>query len=399
MSSEQDEILALTERLRAQDDVIVTMRREMAEMIKVHNETRAKELADSSTRQTPGLQGTRNSGITFTLGVPGIDLLGAETQVGDPLEASVFLRLTQCYNERAQAINSTKLSAIISFVYEKERELVLVDLIVLTVEAGNITAKNPQGYGCWLIQVYDKLKGLFTVVEQKVLFPRTVCLTCSQLGEVSVMRVGRIELLRIMLVDKPGIWYSSFLGLDLEEVDREGNHNYTIRRAQGKQLMANLLIPIRNNSVVASSTEMGSSSSSSTSISRVMFQDLVMTMTEKQHGKLSVASLVNACSRGNMLGAIPTVGTKVIDLCCSFTYAQMTALIAFEIPSIQYFKPCDRETMLECSVNKTRVAVPQRVVSTVEAMVYMQRAGLVVSRLFGLHERIYKKWQEAAGKM
>jgi hypothetical protein len=77
----------------------------------------------------------------------------------------------------------------------------------------------------------------------------------------------------------------------------------------------------------------------------------------------------------------------------------MKSLIEFDIPSIQFFKPCDRETMLVLALDKTKNAAAARSVTTMEAVVCMQRAGLVLERFFGLNERIAQKWQDVARKM
>lgn len=70
------------------------------------------------------------------------------------------------------------------------------------------------------------------------------------MGEVSVMKVGRLTQMQAMLHDRPGIWHEEVAGLDLDENDREGNQDFSIRSFQGKRVLASLVVPPINSSTM-----------------------------------------------------------------------------------------------------------------------------------------------------
>ena len=319
---------------------------------------------------------------------------------GGQISAANFLMFTRAYKDLNLLQESTPLSVVTGRVQTQSREAVLVGCIVMTVEANKIQPNvNNVGYGLWRIQSFNQLSGLFTLVEQKVLVIRSVTLTLMNLRECSVLKLHRVGAYVRGLAGEPGVLDEFGLrGLDLESIDIQTQDQvYAMRESDGAQtLVAQIVVSSESKRGTSSSSSGDASTDVTSKVAAVLFDPSIMAVTKKQLGMYTAADVVSILLYGSKLTPSPAIGTVVSDLACHLDYERMLALLYFDFGDVRCYAQCSKQQLQDYLMDKKVVYAFDVMLNTMEAAVCFKRLGLILGRLFGLHERILRSWDSCA---
>ena len=322
---------------------------------------------------------------------------------GGELPANEFLSTAKMYAEKATPDEATLLEAVASHLMKANKCALLVYLMVLSQDPARITSTNPNGFTLWMIEHYDSTLAQFRLKEQLALDGKIVHLSVHQLRETAVLTTYRLRVLsteRKKMVARDGTLQPftdvpRLRGLQVEHVTKEGRLLYSIRSCR-KDNASIAQFTVKNVNQPSKSSSSSSSSGTSSTIAAVAFSPDIMKITEKQHGKLTVSSLVQACRQGPCCGGPSTPGGDVMDYSCNLTHGQMTQFLGFQIPDVRYFTSCSNEAMAVASLDKARVPAVLRLMGTAEVVACLKCVVELLSRWFGFNERILRNIQVVA---
>lgn len=312
---------------------------------------------------------------------------GLQTNDDQTLFAENFLLLARNYTKIALPRNITGISCVADSIVKDSRQLLLLNVIIMTFNDKNIT-QNHDGYSAWLISEYDIVTGTYLLIEQKVEQPRKTQVTLCQLRECAAIRTTRLDAVRLGLETCPGVFtcVNDWCGIDLEYIDSQTDEPvHVVRRAFGP---GNMIGEIR--AVVTTKRKARAlSGDEDEEISRVaapaMYSKEIMAITKEQHSRLTVAQVVIIAHSGSRL--LPESNEDVAVLCCSMSQTEVKQLLTLQFPDLRSFCLCTKLEMEKGVLDKTRVRILQNM-TTMEAMMAFKLGGMLCDRLFGFSSRL-----------
>jgi hypothetical protein len=314
-----------------------------------------------------------------------------------------FLAAARRYIDSYDPLDCTLLSTIASFVVEKNRESALVNLLVMTCDTKRMSANNREGRSIWSITTFDGAFGIFTLVEQKVVDARQVNLTIHQLREAAALTFNHAkEIVKMLQEEFSEIGHftdkEEICGIGLESTNKEGHLLYNVRQINNtRQLVSSFAIKIDDKKAV---TETNSSTiAQTTSIAKVAYAESIMAVTEKEHGKFTVMTVVNAASRGSQIGEPLSINERVQNVSINMKHATMQALLSWNLPDIRCCTPCSKEEMKSYADDKSILQGVLPALTTTEVAVGLKLLIILLERLYGLHSRITSRLLSVANML